>query len=201
MVSGLTGKVDAQLAWSMDGKHWERGIRTPLFANGEPGTPTAGLVYPNSALDRTCDAASQFQCVAAAEQNQTFTAARDGRDDDILLFASASSVEHGRMSLDSGNASGSVLTYSLRRDGWVSLTNGGGVGRLGTRVLEWGGRGNLSLNVNARGGEARVQVSTPDDNLPLPGMSFADCRVFTGDSTSWIPQWGGKSTGAFPNNR
>ena len=30
--------------------------------------------------------------------------------------ASAASVEHGKMSLDNGNASGSILTYSLRRD-------------------------------------------------------------------------------------
>merc|ERR1712096_541179 len=37
VVSGTTGKVDAQLAWSMNGKHWVRGLRTPLFENGPPG--------------------------------------------------------------------------------------------------------------------------------------------------------------------
>jgi hypothetical protein len=45
VVSGVTGRVDAQLAFSMDGHHWERGIRTPLFPNGPPGSDTAGLVY------------------------------------------------------------------------------------------------------------------------------------------------------------
>ena len=34
----------------------------------------------------------------------------------------------------------------------MSLFNGGGVGTLGTRPLEWGG-GGLSVNVNAAGGE------------------------------------------------
>ena len=49
-MTAVSGKVDAQLAHSMDGRHWLRGVRDPLFANGPPGSPTAGLVYPNSAL-------------------------------------------------------------------------------------------------------------------------------------------------------
>jgi hypothetical protein len=108
--------------------------------------------------------------------------------DDILLFASASSVEHGKMMLNKSTASGQILTYSLRRDGWISLYSGGGVGLLTTRSLTWGG-GNLSLNVNAAGGEARVQISGASSEAPLPGLAFADCEAFTGDSTDWIPRW------------
>ena len=196
VISGLTGKVDAQLAFSMDGSHWERGLRTPIFSNGHPGSPTAGLVYPNSAL-------------LPREPGDAALGAATSDRDDILLYASASSVEHGRMSLDNGSASGSILTYSLRKDGWMSLYNGGGVvstmmtrlppvlhltqryclqGTIDTRVLEWGG-GNLSLNVNAQGGEVHVQVGDATNDVPLPGFSFADCVLFSGDSTSYIPQW------------
>ena len=91
----------------------------------------------------------------------------------------------------------------------MSLYNGGGVvstmmtrlppvlhltqryclqGTIDTRVLEWGG-GNLSLNVNAQGGEVHVQVGDATNDVPLPGFSFADCVLFSGDSTSYIPQW------------
>lgn len=175
VISGLTGKVDAQLAWGMDGQHWQRGLRTPMFSNGPPGSPTAGLVYPNSVL-------------LPQEVGSNATGAITHGGEHILIFASASSVEHGKMVLDNGNASGSILVYELRRDGWVGLYSNGGVGTISTRVLEWGG-GNLSLNVNAVGGEIHVQISDASNNVPLPGLAFADCETFTGDSTAWVPRW------------
>ncbi len=51
--------------------------------------------------------------LAAAEGGQGDATGRD----DILLYASAASVEHGKMSYANGNATGSILTYALRRDG------------------------------------------------------------------------------------
>eukprot|EP01052_Picozoa_sp_SAG31_P020186 SAG31_NODE_1507_length_8072_cov_7.986580_6_plen_306_part_00 len=147
-------------------------------------------MYPNSALlPRDDDPAATVAGGSSAIASDR---------DDILLFASASSVEHGKMMLNQSTASGSILTYRLRRDGWVSLYSGGGVGLISTRALEWGG-GNLSLNVNAAGGEARAQISgAGSSEAPLPGLTFADCEVFTGDSTRWVPRWQNSSIGVLP---
>ena len=80
---GDTGKVDAQLAHSMDGRHWLRGVRDPLFANGPPGSPTAGLVYPNSALlpsgaqptafERRLDVSELETCLLALQREDQAT--------------------------------------------------------------------------------------------------------------------------------
>ena len=75
--------VDAQLAHSMDGRHWLRGVRDPLFANGPPGSPTAGLVYPNSALlpsgaqptafERRLDVSELETCLLALQREDQAT--------------------------------------------------------------------------------------------------------------------------------
>ncbi len=41
------GKVDCQLAYSVNGTHWQRSLRKPFIANGEEGTYNAGMVYPS----------------------------------------------------------------------------------------------------------------------------------------------------------
>ena len=65
------------------------------------------------------------------------------------------------MSHANGNATGSILTYSLRRDGWVKLVSAGGVGTIGTNPLVFGPSKALRINANAAGGgELRVQVTS-----------------------------------------
>lgn len=105
----LDGHVDCQLAYSLNGWHWQRTLRQPFIANGAPGAPDSGCVYPSSWV------------------------VRDNGDLDI--YASACTHEHGHIP----KGSGSILAYRLRRDGFVYLASAGGVGVVGTRALYWRG--------------------------------------------------------------
>lgn len=49
--------------------------------------------------------------------------------------------------------------------------------------------GMLSLNVNAKGGQVRVQVLDGKSGEALPGLSFADCQPITSDGLREVVQW------------
>lgn len=70
------GRVDCQLAYSLNGTHFQRGIRTPLFEN-IPDSPYSGCIYP--------------------------TSVRTMPDGSLRIYASASTHEHahdeGKMSI------------------------------------------------------------------------------------------------------
>lgn len=99
------GHVDCQLAYSLNGWHWQRALRTPFIPCGEPGEPDCGCVYPSSWI------------------------IRDNGDIDIV--ASASTAEHGLVP----EGCGSIVMYHLRRDGFVYLESRTGTGFVGTRPL------------------------------------------------------------------
>ena len=151
------GHVDCQLAYSLNGWHFQRTLRDPFIPNGDPGEPDAGCVYPSAPIQR--------------------------EDGSLLIYACACTHEHGYIP----PGSGSLLAYRLRRDGFVCLESGGGVGTIGTRPLYWRG-GEVALNVQSQGGEARAQVTDPT-GAPLEGYSFEDCEPFSGDDTVWQPAW------------
>ncbi len=155
----LGGHVDCQLAYSLNGWHWQRTLREPFIPNGCPGEPDSGCVYPS-----------------------TWAIREDG---DIDLYASACTHEHGELP----EGSGSILTYRLRRDGFVYLTSTSGPGVVGTRALAWNA-GEAELNVQCSGGFVRVQVTDSSGEV-LPGYGFDNCLPFSGDSRSWIPSWKG----------
>jgi len=151
------GHVDCQLAYSLNGWHFQRTLRDPFISNGEPGEPDSGCVYPT--------------CMIQQE------------DGSLWIYACASTHEHGRLQ----PGCGSILTYRLRRDGFVYLESCGGPGIIATRMLYWKG-GELELNVQSQNGTARVQV-TDVKSVPLPGYTFAECHPFSGDDTAWRPVW------------
>ena len=99
------GHVDVQLAYSLNGWHFQRGLRDPFIANGEPGTPDSGCVYPTCAIQKD--------------------------DGSLWIYACASAYEHGHRP----EGSGSMFAYRLRRDGFVYLESTGGEGNVGTRCL------------------------------------------------------------------
>ena len=103
------GHVDCQLAYSLNGWHFQRGLRDPFIPNGEPGEPDAGCVYPS--------------CMVRKDKG------------DLWIYASACTLEHGY----NPYGSGSILAYRLRRDGFVYLESTGGVGVVGTRAVYWQG--------------------------------------------------------------
>jgi len=160
----LDGHVDCQLTYSLNGWHFQRGLREPLIPNGEPGAPDSGCVYPSSMMESD--------------------------DGNLWIYASACTHEHGYMPAQAG----SIVTYRLRRDGFVYLESGGGIATVGTRPLYWQA-GDLELNVQSPAGETKTQLTDPQGK-PLPGYSFEDCIPFSGDSTVWRPRWKDEKTPA-----
>ena len=154
----LDGHVDCQLAYSLNGWQWQRGLRDPFIPNGKPGEPDCGCVYPSKTVVK--------------------------EDGSLWIYASACTEEHGYKS----KGTGCILTYQLRRDGFVYLHSTAKPGRIGTRALYWcGGEAELNLQCLA-GGKALVQV-TDAKGKPLDGYRFSDCLPLTGDDTAWRPQW------------
>ena len=168
---GFLGHNDCQLAYSMNGWHFQRGLRDTFIANGEPDEPGSGVVYPSSLV----------------------------RDGDVLRICSASGgFEHGQGLGSPEKPQSALLFHELRPDGFVYLASEGGWGSVTTRVLFCDGP-ELSLNVQAPHGEARVEL-TDELGEPLPGFSYDDCAPFTGDDLAWRPVWGeGIGPGALGN--
>jgi len=160
----IGGHVDCQLAYSLNGWHFQRGLRTPFIGNGAPGEPTAGCVYPSSLIQKP--------------------------DGSLWIYASAGTHEHAIIP----PGSGSILTYKLRRDGFVYLESANGTGTVGTVALLWKG-GELEVNAQSPNGRVRVRVTDPKGE-PLAGYDFGDCEPLTGDETAWQPKWkNGKTMG------
>jgi len=163
------GKVDCQVAYSLNGLTWQRTQRDVFIPNGEPGSPDAGCVYPSTAVMKP-------------------------DLDEMWFYASACSWEHGL----TPEGAGSILTYRLRKDGFVYLESRAGAGRVATKPMYWRG-GELSLNILGQGDPAatvsgylmngvRVQITTSRGE-PIPGYAFSDCRPFAGDNVAWTPTW------------
>ena len=156
----IMGKIDCQLAYSLNGWHFQRTLREPFIPNGAPGEHGSGCLYPSSMVV-------------------------DG--DTIRIYSSASRGEHAQILADVESRQGALLLHTLRRDGFVYLEPAGGTGELVTRLLVWKG-GELHLNVNVPRGQALVEVMQRD-GTPVDGYSYEDCLPFTGDSLDWTPGW------------
>ena len=90
-----------------------------------------------------------------------------------------------------------ILHDLSAKDGFMYVESTGGNGVIGTRTIYWN-EGELSLNVQAQGGDVRVQVTdSPPRNrvifttppTAIPGYSFEDCIPFSGDDINWTPTW------------
>ena len=172
------GKVDCQLAYSLNGIGWQRTLRDTFIGNGEPGSPTGGCVYPTSLVARP-------------------------DSDELWIYASASATEHGL----TPKRGGSIVAYRMRKDGFVYLESRSGGGRIATKPLYWRG-GELCLNVQGQGrfaggrgaahlgpsqqfivyGGARVQINDPRGK-PITGYTFDECKLYAGDNVAWRPTW------------
>ena len=94
--------------------------------------------------------------------------------------------------------SGAMLTYELRKDGWVFLESSGGVGLVGTRIL-WLSHGELAVNLDAKTGSVRCRV-TDQHNVPLEGFDWdhaVPCEAC--DTLAWMPQWQDSASAATRN--
>lgn len=165
------GTMKPQLAWSPDGEHWMRSLRTS-FLDGEREEIAQAAGHPCKMIFAT----SMWQMP----------------DGELRILGVATQAEHGPAFRDLGG--GKLHAYRLRKDGFVCLAAEGETpGTLMTRELLWQG-GELQVNLRAARATLAVYVNDdPNDILgfckPLSGYGHEDCEPFSGDDTDWTPRW------------
>jgi len=161
-----TDQLWIQLALSRDGINWKR-HRHAFIENGPAGTWDCGAIYavPEVML----------------------------HEDRLHVFYKAHNVGH--VEVESGGAIG---MGTLRRDGFVAVKAGAREGVVTTKTLAFShdgpispNKGRLTLNINAAGGQARVEILDLN-GVPIPGYGKLDCDAIESDSTLHIVSWNGK---------
>ena len=164
------GIVDTQLAYSYDGRYWQRSLREPFITGLDmPLGKKHGLMWVFNTLKR--------------------------EDGNISLYASASEQEHGNFQAGTGK----ILIYNLRCDGFISLCseNTKKESMVTTREKIWHS-GEAHINIKAQKATLGVYISDESDlvdgnvlgiSKPIEGYTHEDCIPFSGDSTDWVPQF------------
>ena len=147
-----------------------------LFPN-VPETPYSYQIYPNTLF---------------VQRNVT-----SGAPQRLLVHASSATVKHG----DVAKGTSTLLTFSLRVDGFVALTANAStkpaIGQISTIPLTWLS-GNLSVNSGIvpqgsnTGGNSEGSIAVQLDDCagrPFPGYGLQQAVPFVGDSLAWTPAW------------
>ncbi len=163
------GKVRPQIAYSKDGNHWQRSLRTP-FIDGtradiiEKTGHEICMLWPNN-----------------------ITVSEDGS---INLFAAACRFEHGSGFRKPDG--GTIHRYKLRKDGFIMLKPEDLTmpALIATRENIWHG-GELHVNIKCKNATVAVYESKGADNpeghsFVIDGYGHEDCIAFSGDSSDWI---------------
>lgn len=175
-VKYIGGTMDTQLAYSYDGRYWQRSLRTP-FVSG---------LCPEKHGD---DAVRKLVWVMQMSED---------KNGDILLYGASSEYEHGEIAF-SKDGKGKIHVYKLRRDGFISLASveEDKICTVATREKIWNG-GDLHCNLCAQYATVAVYnpvegedgtVNTSGTGDAVYGMSHEDCIPFTGDNTDWVPEY------------
>ena len=173
-LDGFNFTLDAQLAFSRNGKNWTRVGDRHIFLKGTPGTWDDKRVYP--------------ECAVVQE-------------DEIRIYYRGSSVPHRTLNELVGTEykgrtlEGDALGLArLRPDGFVSVRAGEEEGLLTTWPLRFQG-GELRVNVDAAGGSLRVEALT-QFGKPIAGFEREACRPIEGNGVGQKVQWNsGRSLG------
>ena len=168
------GRVDVQLAYSYDGRYWQRGLREFFISNQtwrQEGAKDTKLHWIPRVIVQ--------------------------KNGDLLLYSATSQKGHGLWDVDRGG--GEIRIYRLRKDGfvWMETEDKQSPSMIRTREKLWHG-GDMHINLQA--GHATVVVleskSEYDylNNLgglckPVEGFGHEDCIPFAGDSIDWAPQY------------
>lgn len=170
------GTMHVQLAYSLNGRHWQRSLRTPFLEGKHPGIA---------------------QEMGRPAKMTFLTSAIRQDDGSILLYAITNLNEHGTPNSEFGENDTCVSIFRLREDGFIGLENEDGkTGRVATREIVWHG-GEVSVNIKARKATCAVHERTFYEVVPLQNFSHEDCVPFSGDSTHWIPTWKGGALDQF----
>lgn len=171
------GTMRVQLAYSSDGHHWFRSLRTPLLSGCEGkkyGLPEWKMIWATGMLELP--------------------------DRSLCIYAGATELEHGP-AFQRPDTRTSLLTCRLRKDGFIRLStaDANAVSTVATRECIWHG-GESHWNLRADRATVAVyesgDVKCVDMNIlgyckPVAGFSHGDCIPFSGDSTDWIPRYRG----------
>ena len=169
MVKFNDGTIKPQLAYSWDGNHWQRSLRTP-FIDG---------------MTEECEEAFGWKCYLV-----WLLSAMQVDSGDIRFYAATSGYEHGPAFKNMGK--GRIGVWQLPRDRFIGLTTKSAdePGVLDTRENIWDS-GELHVNLSAKKATLAVYEVRDEAMWSMPflidGYSHEDCVPFSGDSTDWVP--------------
>lgn len=163
------GWIDCQLAYSYDGRRFQRGPRRPFIPLSDPGEYGGGHLQPSA--------------MAVV-------------DDEIRIWSTAGKHTHGmgaRMDEHGGRSGLAAITlHTLRKDGFFYLNSTGAWANVISKPLVLN-RPGLTLNAAVPQGEILFQV-TDVESRPITGFSFDECNAITDqDSTRLELTWSGSA--------
>jgi hypothetical protein len=144
------GKVETQLVYGDSGIYFNRFLRSNFFVN--PNTEF-NCIYPTCLIEKK---------------------------DKLLIYASSTPEEHGRVA----PGKGSTNVFEMRVDGFCSLETNTGIGELITKQFLYHG-GDLSFNIRSKSGYVKIQIGDSDNNV-IQGFEYDNCLPFLGDSLSHV---------------
>lgn len=164
---GLPKLTELTVGYSRDGFHWHRPDRRSfLAARREPGSWEYGYVESSAGM-----------CHVVG--------------DELWFYYSAYAGDPRRVGgtwyVNGMYANGAVGLAKLRRDGFASMQARFPGATLQTRPVRFTGR-RLFVNANTAGATLAVEV-TGLDGKAVPGLAFADCAGFLGNSTCAEVRW------------
>ncbi len=165
------GTIDTQLAYSYDGRYWNRSLREPFLSGITGETET--------------------------EYKMIWCFGMANREDCIHLYSAATELEHGPAFREPGT--GKMLVWNLRKDGFVMLTTNKAdePACIATREKVWHS-GEAHYNLKAESATVAVYITDESENVGgnvygfsrvVDGMDHEDCIPFSGDSTDWVPEY------------
>lgn len=140
------GKIQPQVAFSRDLRHWSRPVKDPIVPLGKAGSWDDGTLYTSSNMQVT--------------------------DREMMVYYGAMNLPHGG---NAGNMLqyARIARATWRRDGLVSLYNGGSdTGIVATKPITFTGK---QLKVNAKlddGGSLTVELLNKD-GMPIKGYHLS----------------------------
>ena len=163
------GTIDAELAYSFDGHHWQRSLREP-FITGLDSQNEKVFGYKNKLMWPSC-----------------YLTQENG---DTLVFCAASKYEHGYAFAHPGF--GKICAFKVKKDRFIALTTEDtkNEGVIATRENVWNS-GEVHINISCEKATVAIYETKDYDMLAtgcaIEGYSHEDCVEFSGDSTDWVP--------------
>ncbi len=156
--AGGSGMGYTVLAWTRDGETWQRDRHTDKFLEPDPR-------------------------VGAWDHAMAWVGSSVAVEDDVYLYYAGYRWGHKfQHSIDR-----QLGVTKMKRDRFVARQAGERGGTITTPSVILGAEA-LTLNVDAQGGEARVQITTESGDA-IPGFRFQDCQAITSDSLDAIVKW------------